>query len=98
MSAQDDAVVEAVVDALMRTERFTVYETARVAILAYQKATADARDEVIEMCRETVARAAWKHVGDDAYSQGMDAGALHQINVCLEALDALKSLPPGEKK
>ena len=53
MTAQEDAV-EAVVDALMRTKCFTVYETARVAISAYQKATAAGSETIMDIAAQLV--------------------------------------------
>ncbi len=52
---------------------------------------ADARNAVLEEAIDACASAAWKHVGDDAYSQGMDAGACHQVDECIKAIEALKN-------
>lgn len=48
------------------------------------------REKIIEECAIAAGLAAWKHVGDDAYSQGMDRGAIHQVEKCVEAIRALK--------
>lgn len=31
---------------------------------------------------------AWKHAGEDDYSRGMDAGAIHQVKACCDAIRA----------
>jgi hypothetical protein len=54
------------------------------------KAAASAvRKAVLEEAIEAVGQAAWKHEGDDAYSQGMDRGARHQVDACIKALTRL---------
>lgn len=35
---------------------------------------------------------AWKHVGEDAYSRGMDAGAIHQCKVIVDGIRAAAKL------
>jgi|GEM_PF-5906649 len=50
---------------------------------------------------QAVGLSAWKHAGEDAYSQGMDAGARHQLAACLRAIRYLlpdgKATSPDEK-
>lgn len=50
-----------------------------------------ARREIVAEVREAVARAAWKHEGDDAYSVGLDRGAREQQKSCLDAIDAIRA-------
>lgn len=52
-----------------------------------------ARTEAIDECIAAVRRSAWKHAGEDAHSQGMDAGARHQVAESIKALEALKVKP-----
>ena len=42
----------------------------------------------LERAREIVGQSAWKHEGDDAYSQGLDRGAVQQVHESIKALDA----------
>jgi hypothetical protein len=53
------------------------------------RAASTERAAVVEEAMLAAKLSAWKHVGDDPYSQGMDAGARHQIGVTLECLRAL---------
>lgn len=63
-------------------------------IRALQSPSID-RERVLEEAAQAAGLAAWKHVGDDGYSQGMDAGARHQVKACVEAIRALQSHPPS---
>lgn len=47
-----------------------------------------------EECAKAAGFAAWKHEGDDAYSRGMDAGAVQQVRACVDSIRALP-LPAG---
>ena len=49
-----------------------------------------AHNAVIDEAIIAVKLSAWMHAGDDAYSQGMDAGARHQIAQSIAALRTLK--------
>lgn len=51
------------------------------------------REDVLEEAAVAASSSAWTHAGDDAYSQGMDAGARHQVTQCVEAIRKLKSNP-----
>lgn len=64
-------------------------------ITAARADLAKVEERTIERCVQALGESAWKHEGDDAYSQGMDKGALHQLNECLEAI---RSLPRQEGK
>lgn len=59
-------------------------------------APASGYEQGIAAAREAVGLSAWKHEGDDAYSRGMDAGAIHQVKQCLAAIDALAAPPAPE--
>jgi hypothetical protein len=48
--------------------------------------------ETVERCLQAVRNAGWTHLGDDAYSQGMDHGAAHQLLECVKALKAIRAL------
>lgn len=39
---------------------------------------------------------AWKHAGEDEYSRGMDAGAVHQVKACCDAIRALADKIEGD--
>lgn len=48
----------------------------------------------MEAALEVAGRAAWKHEGNDAYSQGMDRGAWEQVKACVAAIRAaIAALP-----
>jgi hypothetical protein len=81
---QDQAYDEA--DAVLQA----LSEPARLASArqeGYREGIADAK--------QAAGFAAWRHEGDDARSQGMDAGARHQVAECVKAIAAL-SPPPAE--
>jgi hypothetical protein len=61
-------------------------------------APADYRKQVLREAAKTAAEAAWKHVGEDAYSKGMDAGAVHQVAACFDAILALAASPQTTKE
>lgn len=54
------------------------------------------RSALIDKCIAAVRLAGWCHAGEDSYSQGMDAGARHQVKACIEALEALKAKGPAD--
>lgn len=56
-------------------------------------ALAAARDMAREEAATAAERAAWKHDGDDDYSQGMDRGAREQVEACAAAIRAMKGAP-----
>jgi len=49
------------------------------------------REVVIDECADAVQLSGWAHAGEDAYSQGMDAGARHQVTETLKMVTALKA-------
>lgn len=49
---------------------------------------------ILDTCIAVVKSAAWKHAGEDAHSQGMDAGARHQLEECLKAIYAIRGIAP----
>jgi hypothetical protein len=53
-------------------------------------AVVTAKREAFEEAAKAAGRASWMHAGDDAYSQGMDAGARHQVQACVAAIRALQ--------
>lgn len=55
--------------------------------------TLPTRAALIDRCIAVVRIAGWRHAGDDPYSQGMDAGALHQLRACIAALELFKTGP-----
>lgn len=57
---------------------------------------AGTRADGIEAAATAASFAAWKHAGEDAYSQGMDAGARHQVKACVEAIRALSPAPEAK--
>jgi hypothetical protein len=61
-------------------------------------APANYRKQVLREAAKTAAEAAWKHVGEDAYSKGMDAGAVHQVAACFDAILALAASPQTTKE
>lgn len=81
------AELEATSDALSRAHQ------AAEAELSSLKA-AGTRADGIEAAATAASFAAWKHEGEDAYSQGMDAGARHQVKACVEAIRALSPASP----
>jgi len=48
----------------------------------------------IKAAANAVAQSAWKHRGSDAYSRGMDYGAMHQNKTDYEAILALAKSAP----
>lgn len=58
------------------------------AAAALEAVKAWARLEGLREAENIVALNAWKHEGDDAYSQGMDAGARHQSKADRDAIRA----------
>lgn len=55
----------------------------------HHRIVADARRAALEEAAMVVGLNAWKHGGEDAYSQGMDAGARHQNKADVDAIQAL---------
>ena len=45
--------------------------------------------EGLERAAKAATQACWRHEGEDAYSKGMDAGAIHQAEACAAAIRAL---------
>lgn len=43
----------------------------------------------VEAAAQAAGFSAWKHEGNDAYSRGLDAGAIHQVHECVRAIRAL---------
>ena len=73
---------------LLRVAEAHLAEPARIAAArqeGYREGVADAK--------QAAGFAAWRHEGDDAHSQGMDAGARHQVAECVKAIVALSPLP-----
>lgn len=58
-------------------------------ILTEADVAAKARREALEEALKAVQAVGWKHNGEDQYSQGMDAGAIHQLQECCKVLRAL---------
>lgn len=58
------------------------------AALARIEREAEARGLVkgLREAAEIAGLNAWKHAGDDDYSRGMDAGAIHQVKACCDAI------------
>lgn len=73
-------------------------ETAIIAIcraLLSSPRVEEVRREAIKDAIQAVGESAWKHLGGDAYSRGMDLGATQQLNASLKAL---RSLSPTDKQ
>ena len=75
---------------------FRAYEDAATpeAWLSLSSRVERARREALEEAAQAASEACWKHAGEDDYSQGMDAGAIHQTKACV---DAIRNLIPGDK-
>jgi hypothetical protein len=54
------------------------------------------RAATVEECLAAVKASAWKHVGDDSYSRGLDRGAVHQLLECVKAIRSLSPAGKGE--
>jgi hypothetical protein len=67
-----------------------------VALLSLASRVEKIEAETVERCLQAVRNAGWTHLGDDAYSQGMDHGAAHQLLECVKALNAIRALQPKE--
>jgi hypothetical protein len=52
--------------------------------------------DTIRVCAETAGLSAWTHLGEDAYSRGLDKGARDQVMECAKAIRALAE-PKGER-
>lgn len=67
---------------------------ARTIIAALEAASTDGEFvRGLKAAAKAASEACWKHIGEDAYSQGMDAGAIHQTKACVEAIRALSPAP-----
>ena len=75
-------------DCVMQPETPT-YRTETEAVAAWNRRP-DTRREALEEAAKAAGLASWMHAGDDAYSQGMDAGARHQVQACVAAIRALQ--------
>lgn len=75
-------------------------ERAKVAALERERDAAFARGRIegIEEAAKAAGSSAWKHEGDDAYSRGMDRGAVQQVRACVEAIRALLPSPAAPEK
>lgn len=62
------------------------------AALARIEREAEARGRVkgVREAAEIAGLNAWKHAGDDDYSRGMDAGAIHQVDAILARADQIE--------
>lgn len=49
-----------------------------------------------EAAAGVIALSCWKHGGDDDFSRGMDAGAIHQTKQCVSAIRALPAPTPAQ--
>jgi hypothetical protein len=54
--------------------------------LAESPSVAEAVEREREACLTVVYQSAWRHEGDDAYSQGLDKGAREQLAACASAI------------
>lgn len=62
------------------------------------RALLSARDAALEEHIRVVCSSAWKHEGNDAYSQGMDRGAREQVQASVDALRALRAPAAPEEE
>jgi hypothetical protein len=83
---------------------FLYYELDEVvAVLIKSRADGEAVGELrgrikgLREAEKAASESCWKHAGEDAYSRGMDAGAIHQAKACVEAIRELADkLEKGE--
>ena len=70
--------------------------TLRDLLAHHETAVAHARRDAFKQAAQAADEAAWRHAGDDAYSQGMDRGAREQVAACDAAIRALAELDGQE--
>ena len=61
------------------------------------EAEARGRRKALEEAADACANETWPHEGDDAYSRGLDRGALEQASACAAVIRALSDAPAREE-
>jgi len=97
-----EAQIAAIRGELDAPENWPLHKAVRALKLAAKEAKTAHAEGYAQGVRDALRRvqlSLWKHGGDDAYSQGMDAGAVHQNKAdCAAILALLDATPAPEKR
>ncbi len=83
-------VIQAAIDDLANLRAIAARETRDAQMRA------EGRVAGLREAAEIAGLNAWKHAGEDEYSRGMDAGAVHQVKACCDAIRALADKIEGD--